>query len=55
VIVQAKGVAVTVIYTAVVSYILLKIIDVIIGLRVNEEDETMGLDLSQHDERGYIL
>jgi Amt family ammonium transporter len=55
VMVQAKGVIVTVIYTAVVSYILLKIIDVIIGLRVNEEDETMGLDLSQHDERGYIL
>jgi Amt family ammonium transporter len=55
VIVQAKGVIVTLVYTAVVSFILLKIIDLIIGLRVNEEDETMGLDLSQHDERGYIL
>jgi Amt family ammonium transporter len=55
VMVQAKGVIVTVIYTAVVSYILLKVIDLIIGLRVNEEEETVGLDLSQHDERGYIL
>ena len=37
------------------SFIILKVIDVIIGLRVNEEEETQGLDLSEHDERGYIL
>jgi ammonium transporter, Amt family len=53
--VQGKAVLVTVVYTAVASYIILKVIDVIIGLRVTEEDETQGLDLSEHDERGYIL
>jgi Amt family ammonium transporter len=31
------------------------VIDFLIGLRVNEEEETQGLDLSEHDERGYIL
>jgi len=31
------------------------VIDVIIGLRVNEEQETEGLDMALHDERGYIL
>ncbi len=53
--VQLVGVGATVVYTAVVSFILLKIVDVIIGLRVTEEQETEGLDLALHDERGYIL
>jgi Amt family ammonium transporter len=52
---QTKGVGFTLIYTTIVTFILLKIVDVIIGLRVSDEDETMGLDLSQHNERGYIL
>jgi Amt family ammonium transporter len=39
----------------VVSFILLKIIDAVIGLRVTEEQETQGLDLALHDERGYNL
>jgi len=52
---QTIGVLVTVIYTAIMSFIILKLIDVIIGLRVSEEAETEGLDLSEHDERGYIL
>ncbi len=55
VLVQGKGVLVTLVYTAVMSFIILKVIDVLIGLRVNEEDEVQGLDLSEHDERGYIL
>ncbi len=37
------------------SVIILKVIDVIIGLRVDEEQETEGLDMALHDERGYIL
>jgi Amt family ammonium transporter len=53
--VQGKGVLVTLVYTAVASFVILKLIDFLIGLRVNEEDETQGLDLSEHDERGYIL
>ncbi len=53
--VQFYGVAATLIYTAVVTFVILKIIDVIVGLRVSEEAETEGLDLSQHDERAYNL
>ncbi len=55
VMVQIKGVLATIAYTAVVSYILLKIIDMIMGLRVSEEEEIEGLDMALHDERGYIL
>src|SRR5271156_1292986 len=48
--VQLKGVAVTVIYGFVVSFVILKIIDVTIGLRVSEEQEREGLDISLHGE-----
>jgi Amt family ammonium transporter len=53
--IQTKGVIITVIFVAVASYILLKIVDWTIGLRVSEEQETEGLDLASHDERGYNL
>jgi Amt family ammonium transporter len=53
--VQSLGVIATVIYTGIMSFIILKIIDAIIGLRVNEEQETEGLDIALHDERGYNL
>jgi Amt family ammonium transporter len=52
---QAIGVVATVIYTGIVSLILLKLLDLIIGLRVSDEEETEGLDISLHDERGYNL
>ena len=52
---QAIGVAATVVWCAIGTYIILKIIDAIIGLRVTAEEETEGLDLVQHDERGYNL
>ena len=52
---QLMGVSVTVVYCAIVTFVILKVIDVVIGLRVNEEQETEGLDLSQHNERGYTL
>ena len=52
---QGIGVGATIMYTGVVSYIILKVIDALIGLRVDEESEIEGLDISQHDERGYIL
>ena len=50
---QTMSVVVTIVYCAIVSYIILKIVDALIGLRVNEEQETIGLDISLHDERGY--
>jgi Amt family ammonium transporter len=53
--VQFKGAAFTVVYSGIVSFILFKIVDVIIGLRVDEEQETQGLDISLHDERGYTF
>jgi Amt family ammonium transporter len=52
---QSVGIGVTIIYCGVLSFIILKVIDAVIGLRVSEEDETEGLDLSSHGERGYIL
>lgn len=50
---QLIAVAVTVVYALVVTLILLKVIDWTIGLRVSEEDEVMGIDLTQHGESGY--
>ena len=53
--IQAKGVIFTVVYTAIVTYVILKVLDLVMGLRVNEEEESVGLDLAQHNERGYNL
>ncbi|MCO1622535.1 MAG: ammonium transporter [Pseudomonas alloputida] len=53
--IQAKGVIFTVVYTAIVTYVILKVLDMVMGLRVNEEEESVGLDLAQHNERGYNL
>jgi len=55
VIAQSIGVVVTLIFTAIMSFIILKVIDIFIGLRVDEEQETEGLDIALHEERGYIL
>lgn len=52
---QCLGVLFTLLYTGVLSFVILKIVDVTIGLRVTEEQESLGLDLALHDERGYIL
>ncbi len=52
---QFWGVAVAVIWSAVVSFIAYKIVDALIGLRVEEEDERQGLDVSEHGETAYHL
>ena len=52
---QLLSVIVTVVWSGVLSFIILKIVDATVGLRVEEDDERMGLDLSQHNERGYNL
>ena len=49
--VQVEGVLATIAYSAIVTFIILKVIDLIIGIRVEADDERMGLDLSQHGER----
>ncbi len=53
--VQAIGVLATIAWSGGLSYVLLKLIDVIVGLRVDAESETTGLDISLHEERGYDL
>ncbi|MEM9254618.1 MAG: ammonium transporter [Pseudomonadota bacterium] len=53
--IQATGVIATFVYTAFVTWVILKVVDVIVGLRVDEDEETQGLDLVLHDERGYDL
>jgi len=53
--VQFIAVSATVVYDAIATFIILKIIDAVIGLRVTEEEETQGLDISLHDERGYDM
>ncbi len=52
---QFLSIAITIVWSGVISFIILKIVDAIVGLRVEEDDERMGLDLSQHNERGYNL
>ena len=53
--IQFVSVAATMVYCFVVAFILLKIVDAVIGLRVDEEDEHTGLDLSQHGENAYTI
>jgi Amt family ammonium transporter len=53
--IQAVAVISTIVYDLIVSFILLKILDVLIGLRVSEEEESEGLDIAQHEERAYNL
>ncbi|KAB0629281.1 ammonium transporter [Acinetobacter gandensis] len=49
--VQVEGILATVAYSAIMTFIILKVIDLVIGIRVEGDDERMGLDLSQHGER----
>jgi len=51
--IQALAAGVTLVYSFVVSYFLLKVLDKTMGLRVEKDDEVMGLDLSMHGEAGY--
>ena len=51
--VQVISVVFTLVYTGVISYVLLKIIDMMVGLRVTEEAETEGLDINEHGETAY--
>jgi Amt family ammonium transporter len=52
---QLLGVVATIVYCGLVSFIVLKVLDVTIGLRVGDDDEQVGLDLALHDEQGYDI
>jgi Amt family ammonium transporter len=53
VLVQAKAVGITIVWSAFVSYVAFKLVDVVIGLRVAEDEEREGLDISSHGESAY--
>jgi len=53
--IQLKAVAITWVYSFIVTFVILKVVDVIMGARVTQEDEVMGLDLTQHHERAYTI
>ena len=52
---QLLAVAITVVFTVLGTYVLLKIVDLVIGLRVSDMDEHRGLDISEHGESGHIF
>lgn len=51
--VQVYGGIFAIVYTAIVSYIVLKVVDMLVGLRVDEDEERQGLDITDHGEEGY--
>jgi Amt family ammonium transporter len=53
--IQLQSVVFTIVYTGILTAILFKVVDMAIGMRVSDEDESVGLDLSSHNERGYVL
>jgi Amt family ammonium transporter len=53
--VQSVAVAVTIVYTFIATYILYKLVDKFIGVRVSGKEEAMGLDITQHNERAYTM
>ena len=55
VMIQAKSVGFTIVYSGVLTFVILIVVKVVTGLRVNEEEESQGLDITQHGEEGYIL
>jgi len=52
---RALGVGATLVYCFIGAFILLKVTDVVVGLRATDEEEFAGLDLSEHSERAYML
>mgnify|MGYP001396350017 CR=1 FL=1 len=53
--VQLKATIITIVYSFIVSWVLLKLVDAFIGLRVSEDEERIGLDLTQHRESAYTM
>ena len=52
---QLLATIITILWAGVASYVIVKIVQSIVGLRVDDEEETEGLDLTYHGERGYDL
>ena len=54
-IIQLKATLITMVFSFVASYVLLKLVDLLVGLRVSEHEERVGLDLTQHKEAAYTV
>ncbi len=52
---QLAGIGATWGYSFVMTFVILKVLDLVMGLRVSEEEEMVGIDVSQHGERGYVF
>jgi Amt family ammonium transporter len=52
---QAAGVGATLVWSGVLTFVIIKVVDGMIGIRVSDEEETTGLDLSLHNEQGFNL
>ena len=53
--IQLKTVAITIVYSFVMTFVLLKVLNAVMGVRASEQDERIGLDLTQHREAGYTV
>ncbi len=53
--IQLTGIVVAVAWTAVVTFVILKVVNAVVGLRVSSDVETQGLDITQHEETGYNI
>lgn len=53
--VQAIGAGAAIVYSVILTFVILKVIDLTVGLRVNVDDETQGLDVTSHGEVGYNI
>lgn len=53
--VQLYAAFATIIFTAIVSFVILKVVDMLVGLRIDEENEVQGLDITDHGETGYDM
>jgi ammonium transporter, Amt family len=51
--VQTVAITATIIWTLIITFIVLKVVDALVGLRIAEAEETEGLDITQHEEKGY--
>ena len=52
---QAVGAIATILWCGSITWVILKIVDALLGLRVSEDEETEGLDIVLHDEQGYNI
>lgn len=53
--IQIKATVITIVYSLIVSYVLLKLVDLLVGLRATDQEERVGLDLSEHREAAYTV